>query len=57
MLTKSLKELTGDKLISRHQYPANPPTVEYKLTERGKALLPTLNELNKWGQGQEQIKN
>jgi DNA-binding HxlR family transcriptional regulator len=36
----------------RIQYEAIPPKVEYALTERGKALLPTLNELSRWGEEQ-----
>lgn len=54
MLTKNLKELEEHKLIIRTQYETIPPKVEYSLTERGKALLPALNELYKWGE--EQIK-
>lgn len=49
MLTKSLKELEEHNLIVRTQYETIPPKVEYSLTERGKALLPALNELSKWG--------
>lgn len=52
MLTKSLKELEENQLILRKQYETIPPKVEYSLTERGKALLPTLNELYKWGEEQ-----
>ncbi|HEY8891388.1 MAG TPA: helix-turn-helix domain-containing protein [Clostridium sp.] len=54
MLTKSLKELEEHKLIVRTQYETIPPKVEYFLTQRGKSLLPSLNELYKWGE--EQIK-
>lgn len=54
MLTKSLKELEENKLVVRKQYDTIPPRVEYSLTERGRSLLPTLNELYKWGK--EQIK-
>lgn len=54
MLTKSLKELVEHNLIVRTQYETIPPKVEYALTERGKALLPALNELSLWGE--EQIK-
>ncbi|MBU3171115.1 winged helix-turn-helix transcriptional regulator [Clostridium estertheticum] len=54
MLTKSLKELAEHNLIVRTQYDSIPPKVEYSLTERGKKLLPTLNELYIWGE--EQIK-
>lgn len=52
MLTKSLKELEEHNLIVRVQYETIPPKVEYGLTERGKALLPALNELSIWGEEQ-----
>ncbi|MDO4536424.1 MAG: helix-turn-helix domain-containing protein [Clostridium perfringens] len=54
MLTKSLKELEERGLVIRKQYDIIPPRVEYSLTERGKALLPTLDALYDWGE--EQIK-
>lgn len=50
MLTKSLRELEEDGLVNRVQYDTIPPKVEYSLTEEGLALLPTLNELYKWGE-------
>lgn len=50
MLTKSLRELEDDGLVRRVQYDTIPPKVEYSLTDEGKALLPTLNELYKWGE-------
>jgi len=52
MLTKSLKELQEHNLIVRIQYETIPPKVEYALTERGKALLPALDELSIWGEEQ-----
>ncbi|MPM56329.1 putative HTH-type transcriptional regulator YtcD [bioreactor metagenome] len=52
MLTKSLKELEEEGLVVRIQYETIPPKVEYALTDRGKALLPTLNELSIWGEEQ-----
>jgi len=55
MLTKSLQELEAHKLIVRTQYETIPPKVEYSLTERGKALLPSLNELSAWGKEQIEI--
>ena len=55
MLTKSLKELEEHNLIVRIQYETIPPKVEYSLTERGKALLPALNELSIWGEEQLKI--
>ncbi|MDO4560623.1 MAG: helix-turn-helix domain-containing protein [bacterium] len=52
MLTKSLHELEEHGLVTRRQYEAVPPRVEYSLTERGRSLLPTLSELYKWGEEQ-----
>lgn len=52
MLTKCLRELEENGLVLRHQYDTVPPKVEYSLTATGKALLPTLNELYKWGEAQ-----
>jgi DNA-binding HxlR family transcriptional regulator len=49
MLTKQLKELEGDGLISRQVYAEVPPKVEYALTTKGKALRPILLALEKWG--------
>ena len=55
MLTKSLRELEEHKLIKRVEYDTKPPKVEYSLTDRGKALLPALNELYVWGEEQYKI--
>ena len=52
VLTKCLKEMEAVGLISRFQHNTIPPSVEYRLTENGKALLPTLNELYHWGKKQ-----
>ncbi|MBR1805549.1 MAG: helix-turn-helix transcriptional regulator [Selenomonadaceae bacterium] len=48
MLSKCLKELERDKIISRRQYNTIPPTVEYSLTTAGMSLLPALDALNDW---------
>lgn len=55
MLSKCLKELELSQLITRKQYDIIPPKVEYSLTGRGKALIPTLNELYTWGNEQMEI--
>lgn len=49
MLTKNLRELKEDDLISRFSYPTIPPKVEYSLTEHGKELEPIIDQLHKWG--------
>ncbi len=45
MLTKCLRELEADRLISRTQYSTILPAVEYALTERGKTLVPALESV------------
>ena len=54
MLTKCLRELETDNLVRRTQYPTIPPTVEYSLTERGKTLIPALESVYAWAEGQMQ---
>lgn len=45
MLSNQLKELENDRLIIRTEYPQVPPKVEYKLSERGKTLMPVLHSV------------
>ena len=52
MLTKCLRELEADQLVTRTQYPTIPPTVEYSLAERGKTLFPALESVYKWAEKQ-----
>ena len=49
MLTRALRELEEDGLISREQFNEIPPHVEYSLTEMGRGLLPVFYEIVKWG--------
>lgn len=49
MLIQQLKELEADGIIERKLYPVVPPKTEYSLTPRGKTLIPSIIELNKWG--------
>ena len=48
MLTSTLRKLEADDLLSRTIYPEVPPRVEYKLTKRGKTLIPLLYQLVDW---------
>jgi DNA-binding HxlR family transcriptional regulator len=36
-------------VVARHSYPESPPRVEYQLTEKGRALLPIIREMRKFG--------
>ena len=49
VLSRQLRELEENKLISRKIYDELPLKVEYSLTKIGKTLLPILNELGGWG--------
>ena len=49
-LSSTLKELENDGLIHREEYPQIPPKVEYSLTERGKSLMPILDQMCDWGE-------
>lgn len=48
MLSTALKVLEADGLVARKVYAEVPPRVEYRLTERGKTLIPLLNNLMEW---------
>ena len=48
MLTATLKALEADGLISREVFPEVPSRVEYALTEKGKSLLPLIDNLLTW---------
>ena len=48
-LSATLKELEADALVHREEYPQIPPKVEYSLTERGKSLIPILDQMCAWG--------
>lgn len=48
-LSAALKELEADGLVHREEYPQIPPKVEYSLTERGRSLIPILDQMCDWG--------
>lgn len=49
-LSATLKQLEADGLIHREEYPQIPPKVEYSLTERGRSLIPILDQMCDWGE-------
>lgn len=48
VLTEQLKELEEDGLLERFAYKEIPPRVEYKLSEKGLAFLPILENIKEW---------
>ncbi|SFJ76587.1 winged helix-turn-helix transcriptional regulator [Thermoflavimicrobium dichotomicum] len=50
MLTERLKELEAAGILSRNVYPEMPVRIEYELTDKGRALEPIMNEMQKWAE-------
>jgi DNA-binding HxlR family transcriptional regulator len=50
MLTARLRKLEDSGVITREQYSAHPPRYDYTLTEVGRALIPVLRSLRRWGE-------
>ena len=53
VLTRCLRELEEDGIVLRLNHNTIPPSVEYRLTERGRSLMPALRELFRWGSEQQ----
>lgn len=49
MLTKQLRELEEQGLLTRTIYPVVPPRVDYALTPLGQSLRPVVMMLEQWG--------
>lgn len=47
-LSLCLTRLEKNDIVSRVTFKEVPPRVEYKLTPRGKSLLPILRQMNEW---------
>lgn len=50
MLVKELKNMELNGILTRQVFATVPPTVEYKLTNKGEKLLPSIVSLHNWGQ-------
>jgi DNA-binding HxlR family transcriptional regulator len=48
MLSERFKELEAAGMITRHVYPETPVRIEYELTDKGRALEPTMDEVQRW---------
>ncbi len=49
VLTDRLGKLVSHGVFERHQYEDRPPRYEYRLTEKGRDLLPVILALMRWG--------
>jgi DNA-binding HxlR family transcriptional regulator len=50
MLAQQLRRLEADGIVQRTVHNQIPPKVEYRLTEWGQALCPSLDALLKWAE-------
>jgi DNA-binding HxlR family transcriptional regulator len=48
MLSERLRDLEAAGLIERSVIPSSPPTVEYRLTERGRRLAPIIDAMREY---------
>jgi DNA-binding HxlR family transcriptional regulator len=51
MLSERLRELEAAGLIERTVLPTSPPSVEYRLTERGRRLRPIIEAMGEYARG------
>ena len=49
VLTKKLRDMESNGLLTRQVYPEVPPRVEYTLTDIGESLKPILGAMFDWG--------
>jgi DNA-binding HxlR family transcriptional regulator len=49
-LSLRLRALEMQEIVERHTFPEVPPRVEYALTEKGRALLPIIDDMRAYGE-------
>ena len=49
MLTRELREMEANKILTRKIFAEIPPKVEYTLTKKGEGLIPIFDKLIDWG--------
>lgn len=50
LLSERLKEFEAEGLLERMVFPETPVRIEYRLTEKGQALLPVVEALATWAE-------
>jgi DNA-binding HxlR family transcriptional regulator len=48
-LSLRLRALEEEGIVERRTYPEVPPRVEYELTDKGRALLPLIDDMRQYG--------
>lgn len=48
VLSERLKELEDQGILVREVYPESPVRIQYRLTEKGEAIKPVLDEVQNW---------
>jgi DNA-binding HxlR family transcriptional regulator len=48
-LSLRLRALEEEGIVERHTYPEVPPRVDYSLTEKGRALVPIIEDMRRYG--------
>jgi DNA-binding HxlR family transcriptional regulator len=51
MLAERLRDLEGAGLLQRNVIPSSPPTVEYRLTPKGRKLAPLMEAMRAYAEG------
>src|ERR1700745_1818488 len=49
-LSLRLRALEEEAIVERHEFGEVPPRVEYALTEKGRALLPIIDDMREYGE-------